>query len=557
MRVMACLAAVLVGLLLGAARANFVVEKAGLVMDYGGSKTKYEMALANFGVPLYGGNLRARILYPHDNQWGCDDFAQYGITAANNWGAGVTQPVVLLIERGPPPPGVACTFTKKAFNAQKAGAAAIVVASNLDSLTTMDGTDDEEAQMYVGNVTIPAALITKTDADDIKSHLDSASFVMTEMDWSDVLPHPDDRVEWEFWTNSNDAEACGSKCQRQKDFINEFSPVAQLLEQGGYTEFTPHYITWLCPVEYRDYPECKQQCVNNGRYCCPDPEDDLLAGYEGKDVVIENLRQLCVFRLAKNADRPWLWWDYVRDFGTRCKMADQRYNAACAKEVFDSLDSRNDGKLGGFHNLEMCMGDTEIDADNNVLRGEQEAQVSDAGGRGDVTILPTIMVNNVQYRGRMDKASLLRAVCAGFKEGTEPSVCHGDDIPTSDICDEGKMGQQTCAGNSVSGKTQCMVTGVNDFTCQCPDGLEEVRADGVSSCQAANMCRTRAMGVDKCTCDRCVCFPDFAEAGPGFTCDELPNPCDDGTFGGMWHTVIGGTSYREERVQGSRVATVE
>ena len=87
------------------------------------------------------------------------------------------------------PPGVACTFTKKAFNAQKAGAAAvrpimarhamlryvslrmarscslhpqasrprshplrprrsqIVVASNLNSLTTMDGTDDEASHM--------------------------------------------------------------------------------------------------------------------------------------------------------------------------------------------------------------------------------------------------------------------------------------------------------------------------------------------------------------------------------------------------------------------------
>ena len=39
----------------------------------------------------------------------------------------------------------------------------------------------------------------------------------------------------------------------------------------------------------------------------------------------------------------------------------------------------------------LCMGDTEGDVENPVLKAEQESQVG-KGSRGDVTILPTLVV---------------------------------------------------------------------------------------------------------------------------------------------------------------------
>ena len=68
------------------------------------------------------------------------------------------------------------------------------------------------------------------------------------------------------------------------------------------------------------------------------------------------------------------------------------------------------------------------------------------GSRGDVTILPTLVVNNHQYRGlyshlyftdkfwmlafltylhigKLAKGAVLKAICAGFEETTEPAVC--------------------------------------------------------------------------------------------------------------------------------------
>jgi hypothetical protein len=87
--------------------------------------------------------------------------------------------------------------------------------------------------------------------------------------------------------------------------------------------------------------QCKSQCINKGRYCAPDPEQDFGEGYEGKDVVIENLRQLCVHRVANESGRPWQWWDFVVDYDTRCSMKKQKYSKECAETVVRDLGKFN------------------------------------------------------------------------------------------------------------------------------------------------------------------------------------------------------------------------
>ena len=149
------------------------------------------------------------------------------------------------------------------------------------------------------------------------------------------MPHPDQRVEYELWTNSNDE--CGIRCDEQMNFIKNFKGNAQILEKGGYTRFTPHYITWYCPHAFLLSSQCKSQCINHGRYCAPDPEQDFGMGYQGKDVVFENLGQLCVHRVANESNRSWVWWDYVTDFHIRCSMKRKKYSKECAEEVMRSL----------------------------------------------------------------------------------------------------------------------------------------------------------------------------------------------------------------------------
>lgn len=58
-----------------------------------------------------------------------------------------------------------------------------------------------------------------------------------------------------------------------------------------------------------------------------------------------------------------------------------------------------------------------------------------------VYILPTIRINNGQYRGKLAYTEVLKAICAGFSKGSEPPVCLR---VSEDSCRPGSMGEATC-----------------------------------------------------------------------------------------------------------------
>ncbi|KAH0929825.1 hypothetical protein HID58_015552, partial [Brassica napus] len=87
--------------------------------------------------------------------------------------------------------------------------------------------------------------------------------------------------------------------------------------------------------------------------------------------------------------------------------------------------------------IDKFIGDIKANTENHVFRGEQEAQVG-KGSRGDVTILPTIVINNKQPRGErskdvlLERSMVLKDLCSGFSETTEPHICLNKDIETNE-----------------------------------------------------------------------------------------------------------------------------
>ncbi|KAJ4838721.1 Vacuolar-sorting receptor 6 [Turnera subulata] len=471
MMIMACMASLrkavsvlllLVTLLGSRACGHFVVEKSSIrVLSPPALRSKHDSAIGNFGVPDYGGYLVGSVVYPDKGTNACQAFD--GDRPFRSKGS---RPIILLVDRGE------CYFALKAWNAQQGGAAAVLVADSVDEpLITMDSPEENnDADGYIERIGIPSALIEKSFADSLKKALKNGDDVVIKMDWRESMPHPDQRVEYELWTNSNDE--CGTRCDEQMSFVKNYKGHAQILERGGYTLFTPHYITWYCPQAFKLSSQCKSQCINHGRYCAPDPEQDFGEGYEGKDVVFENLRQLCVHRVANESGRSWVWWDYVTDFHIRCSMKNKRYSKECAEDVLRSLDLPVD-------KIKKCMGDPEADVENEVLKSEQELQIGQ-GSRGDVTILPTLVINNVQYRGKLERTAVLKAICAGFKETTEPPVCLTPDLETDECLDR----NGGCWQDRQSNVTACRDT-FRGRVCECPlvKGVQ-YSGDGYTSCTA-------------------------------------------------------------------------
>ena len=162
-----------------------------------------------------------------------------------------------------------------------------------------------------------------------------------------------------------------------------------------------------------------------GKYCAPDPTEGTevdaatatkvrLHGYNGSSVATENLRQICLFRELSGPHHgaPWLWWDYSVHHVDHCKMTEGNFDEECADAVMTGLglDAESVGRV------KACVGDvTSPDTINEAMEEELSLQSDKEGsGRGAIVLMPTVVINLDQYRGRLTGKDALRAVCAGF-----------------------------------------------------------------------------------------------------------------------------------------------
>ncbi|GAB4840861.1 Vacuolar-sorting receptor 6 [Ancistrocladus abbreviatus] len=228
---------------------KFVVEKNNItVVSPYEMRSKHDGAIGNFGVPDYGGSMIGSVVYPSKGSNACNAFEGDKPFKSN--------------PLAPP----LSTLSVEVWNAQQAGAAAVLVADSIDEpLITMDSPEESKDDGYIEQIEIPSVLIERSFGQTLKDGLKRGDEVLLKLDWSESMPSPDGRVEYELWTNSN-AE-CGTRCYEQMNFIKNFKGHAQILEKGGYTLFTPHYITWYCPQAFVQSSQCKSQCINNWRHC--------------------------------------------------------------------------------------------------------------------------------------------------------------------------------------------------------------------------------------------------------------------------------------------------
>jgi len=249
-----------------------IISPDSLASQYA-NETSLPLKPALFGPNLFGKTILGSASYYVDpgNPEGCNALHPNMTIPAGGWVSdeGIPMiPQILLLDRG------TCNFVKKVYNAQNIGASAvIIVARQGEALTYMadDGTGS--------NIAIPAMIILYSDGQAIKQVLRTGQAVLLQLTWS-----PDEVVEVDFWTSSNDAASTALK-ESFGDVVSSF---------GASMNFTPHYQIYDFHTQCSQFPtECSKLCLGSGQYCALDPERDYTRGLRLRCSAREPLRRLC------------------------------------------------------------------------------------------------------------------------------------------------------------------------------------------------------------------------------------------------------------------------
>jgi pentatricopeptide repeat domain-containing protein 1 len=377
---------------------------------------------APFGNSPYGERITAPLYYAGD----CCSASDVSTSLMNVLGHGF----VVMADRG------GCSLSTKAMHAQNSGAKAIIFIDNTDEpLTVSEGfymkpthqsaKDLPDIGSQAENLTIPCVITNQKAGTMLKSQ----DAPVVQLDWT--MEHRSEVVRWQLWDSTYDNHFSG--LSEHRSLMVQMAKIALALGQS--TEFTPRYFLvpgdrWFengeevdCIADYgvnKHSATCDAQCTNRGRYCLPSPESDTVIG---KDLVQEDLRQMCVHRWATAQKQAGLWWRYIVQLGDECSQASRTSEcsfAAMAKLRIDGDAIARCVEESGGHGRE--------DQQNALF--ENEIKFGKSLGLMSV---PRVFINEQPYWGGLhcpepihpSTCGLFAKICSAFEKGQAPAVCHG------------------------------------------------------------------------------------------------------------------------------------
>lgn len=175
--------------------------------------------------------------------------------------------------------------------------------------------------------------------------------------------------------------------------------------------FEPHVVTFTS----KSQEFISKNCVSNGAYCAFDPSHAGAA--TGRDVVLEAVRQKCIYKMSVPD-----FFTYTRVFFGRCFGS---FDEKCAKAAVDRT-------WVDWAAVQKCVeksfsgsGKTFYQNENELLADEKE-KMKKLGTNN----FPNIFINNILYRGSLSKIDILLSVCSALHD--DVSECKNIDLFPAD-----------------------------------------------------------------------------------------------------------------------------
>jgi len=190
------------------------------------------------------------------------------------------------------------------------------------------------------------------------------------------IKRPDNRVEYDIWYSSSNDVAL--------DFLNDFSAIDERF--GENVLMTPRFVFWVC--EDCDDEFLDSHCFGGGKYCATEYDNSDIPG---TDIVLEDLRQMCLYKWAYNEDDGTLkslFWEYIHIIHSEC---DGIVNEDCSRNALEKVDRDWDENQRCVKNsFDAPEEDWKLHTTNNSLIDNDIKYWSKFGS----SLFPSIVINN-------------------------------------------------------------------------------------------------------------------------------------------------------------------
>jgi len=135
---------------------------------------------------------------------------------------------------------------------------------------------------------------------------------------------------------------------------------------------------------------------------------------KGREIILEDLRQKCLWNNLKETENEQSWWSYIERVHSTCYSV---INEDCSWNAHKHLDL-------DWDKTELCVKESFTKPNNWDDKSVRNKIIEKEIGywkEFGTNIYPSIVINKKTYRGQIDPISVFNALCAGFEN--PPTEC--------------------------------------------------------------------------------------------------------------------------------------
>ena len=267
---------------------------------------------------------------------------------------------------------------------------------------------------HEGELSIPAILISKTDGEKIinyyllhKDNKNEINKIRFEIKFD--IANKNNTVNYDIWYTPD--------IENVYTFLKNFQKYHDLL--GNYAKLGVHFVTYP-HFQYNENSNTpKDDCLGSGKYCI---RPGKLGITDGSIIVIESIKQKCIFDNVLKYNRIILFYKFMEKFYEKCILKEQ-FNQVCSNEIINdvgiNLDEINDCLYESFSatSYEKQQAQYQKIAKNTILDKEYELRKQYLINR-----VPSITINGRLYIGSWKPNFVFEAICSTLNK--KPKACY-------------------------------------------------------------------------------------------------------------------------------------